>query len=99
MKCESFFNFFETVDASTCEDEHEDKEEDNEEHEHQHGEKIDEDYEMGNCFKDDLIPLALEYYLGVIDQESDEEDDYGEEADEDEKPKDKKPKKSKEGEE
>jgi hypothetical protein len=93
VKCESFFNFFETVDASTCEDEHEEKDEDDE-HEHGHGDKIDEDYELGNCFKDDLIPLALEYYLGVIEQESDDEDDYGDEQDEDEKP-DKKPKKSK----
>lgn len=98
VKCESFFNFFETVDAETsCDHDHDDKDEDDEEHDHPHGEKIDEDYEMGNCFKDDLIPLALEYYLGVIDQESDEDEDYGEEGDDDDKPAEKKPKKSKEG--
>jgi nucleosome assembly protein 1-like 1 len=75
VKCESFFNFFETVDAS-CDDDHADKDEDDEEGGHDGcGEKIDADYELGNCFKDDLLPLALEYYLGVIEQESDGDDD------------------------
>ena len=30
---------------------------------------------MADQFKDDLVPLALEYYLGVIDAEADESDD------------------------
>jgi len=54
---------------------------------------MDDDFELGNEFKDQLIPLALEYYLEVI--EHDEEPDYGDEeggdaqpdSDEDEKPK------------
>jgi len=35
-------------------------------------ELMDEDYDLGNEFKDQLIPLALEYYLEVI--EDDDED-------------------------
>ena len=30
------------------------------------GEKMDVDFDLGQVFKDDVIPLALEYYLGVI---------------------------------
>lgn len=47
---------------------------------------MDADFDLGNCFKDDLIPLALEYYLGVIDQEDEDDMDDDEEAEE-EKPK------------
>lgn len=48
---------------------------------------MDQDMELGNCIKDDLIPLALEYYLGVIEQpESDDEDDDDEGSDSDEAP-------------
>ena len=43
---------------------------------------------MGNDIKDDIVPLALEYYLGVIEKDeptdSDEDED---EAEEEEKPK------------
>jgi len=28
---------------------------------------MDEDFEIGNAFKDEVVPLGLEYYLGVID--------------------------------
>jgi nucleosome assembly protein 1-like 1 len=38
------------------------------------GEKMDADYEMGTDFKDQLVPLALEYYLEVIEEESEDED-------------------------
>ena len=38
------------------------------------GEKMDEDFETGNDIKDQLIPLALEYYLEVI-VDSDEDED------------------------
>lgn len=37
------------------------------------GEKMDEDFELGNDFKDQMIPLALEYYLEVIEDESEGE--------------------------
>jgi len=36
---------------------------------------MDEDYDLGNDFKDQLIPLALEYYLEVIEDEEEGEDD------------------------
>ena len=55
---------------------------------------MDQDLEMGNCFKDDLIPLGLEYYLGVIEQESEgDDDDLDGMDDDDEEDKAKKPKK------
>lgn len=31
--------------------------------------ELDRQHEIGLCFKDELIPLALEYYLGVLDGE------------------------------
>jgi len=44
---------------------------------------MDHDFDLGNDLKDDIVPLALEYYLGVIEKEeelSEEEDE--EESDE-----------------
>lgn len=35
-------------------------------------ELMDEDFDLGNEFKDQLIPLALEYYLEVIEEDEDE---------------------------
>lgn len=50
-----------------------------EEEEKDIGEKMDEDFDLGNEFKDQLIPLALEYYLEVIeDSEGEEEGSEGE---------------------
>jgi len=59
---------------------------------------MDQDFELGNTIKDDLIPLALEYYLGVIEQpdSEDEDDEEGDDDDSDEAPK-KKSKKSSAG--
>lgn len=54
---------------------------------------MDTDFDVGTTFKDEIVPLGLEYYLGVIEQESDDEegeDDDGDDSDEDEKPKKKK---------
>jgi nucleosome assembly protein 1-like 1 len=65
---ESFFNFFKTVEMPA-----EDalaKEEDDEEK--NVGDKMDEDFDLGNEFKDQLIPLALEYYMEVIEEEEDD---------------------------
>lgn len=57
---------------------------------------MDEDFELGNSIKDDLIPLALEYFLGVIEQaDSDEEDEDDDDDDEDSDGAEKKKKKSK----
>lgn len=43
---------------------------------------IDEQQQMAEQIKDDLVPLALEYYLGVI--EKDDEDSYGDMDDDEE---------------
>lgn len=66
VKCESFFNFFETVETEqkpkkSVQDDDEEGEGDEE------AEQMDEDFDLGTTFRDDLIPLALEYYLGVIE--------------------------------
>lgn len=48
------------------------------------GEDIQEAAEVGEQIKDDLVPLALEYYLGVIDvEEPDMEEDEEEDDDDD----------------
>lgn len=44
-----------------------------EEEEKDFGEKMDEDFDIGNEFKDQLIPLALEYYMQVIEDEEGDE--------------------------
>lgn len=68
---------------------------DEDDEENKIGEQMDHDFDMGNDIKDDIVPLALEYYLGVIEKEdldaSDDEDD--DDDDEVAKPK----KKSKKG--
>jgi hypothetical protein len=52
------------------------------------GEKMDEDFEIGNKFKDWLVPLGLEFYLGVISDDEEEEDGEGDDSDDsDDKPK------------
>ncbi len=55
---------------------------------------MDHDFDMGNDIKDDIVPLALEYYLGVIEKESEGSDDEdGDDDDDDDMPKQKKAKK------
>ena len=54
--------------------------------------KLQDELDVADQFKDDLVPLALEYYLGVIeidDQQDDEDSDGqgGDDSDEDDKPK------------
>lgn len=84
VKCDSFFNFFESIDVSKKPEGAESDEDGDEQ-----AEQMDADFELGNSIKDDLIPLALEYYLGVIDQgDSDSEGDEDDDSDEsDEAPK------------
>lgn len=82
VKCESFFNFFETVE--TAEKSKKPKPDDDEDEEpDEDAEQMDEDFDLGTTFRDDLIPLALEYYLGVIEQEQGGEDDEDSDGDED----------------
>ena len=59
---------------------------------------MDHDFDMGNDIKDDIVPLALEYFLGVIEKEEDDDDEDGDgDDDSDEDPKPKKGKKGKGG--
>ena len=37
------------------------------------GERLDRDYQLGQDFKDELVPLAYEYFLNVIDHYDDDE--------------------------
>ncbi len=43
---------------------------------------MDEDFDLGNEFKDQLIPLGIEYYLAVIEQDEMNSDDDEEGEDE-----------------
>ena len=67
MKVDSFFNFFETVELKEKDKKGGKGGDSDEEGENDVGEQMDADFDLGNDFKDDLIPLALEYYLGVIE--------------------------------
>ena len=96
VKCDSFFNFFETVDLEAAEATKKaqggsDSEDDEE---NKIGEQMDHDFDMGNDIKDDIIPLALEYYLGVIEKDnlSDDSDADDDDDDEEDEPKPKKKK-------
>jgi hypothetical protein len=93
VKCDSFFNFFESIDVSKAEDECSVKKADSDEEDEgdEKAEQMDMDFELGNTIKDDLVPLALEYYLGVVEQGEDSDDDMDDDSDDDdEKPKSKK---------
>lgn len=46
-----------------------DEDKDPEEEEKDVGELMDADFDIGNEFKDQLIPLALEYYMEVIQED------------------------------
>ena len=91
-KQDSFFNFF----TDTADPKEEGQEEDDMGFGDPQDALQDEHCEIGDWFKDDMIPLALEYYLGVIEAEQDEDDeDFGDDddSDGDDKPKGKKGKK------
>ena len=85
---ESFFTFFKTQEMPPPEEMDKMEKEDQEEL----ATKLDEDFDLGNDILNEIIPEALEFYLGVVEDEfsdldsnSDEEDDNedGEEDNED----------------
>lgn len=74
VKAESFFNFFETVDTEKSEkpknekaDEKadDDSAEDDEDRDPQ-AEQMEQDFDLGSTIRDELVPNALEYYLGIV---------------------------------
>ena len=91
VKADSFFNFFESIDVSKPEDAVKQADSDEEDEGNEKAEQMDEDFELGNTIKDDLVPLALEYYLGVVEQGEDSDEDGDSDSDDnDEAPKKKK---------
>ena len=101
VKTDSFFNFFETIEMTEEQQKAADEKkkeagsDDEEDEGDDLAEQMDNDYDIGTSFKDEIVPLALEYYLGVIEQESDDEPDEDDDDSDDEK--EAKPKKSKGG--
>lgn len=107
VKCESFFNIFTTLDpdAENADGKEPQEKDDKKDKKKKGGDDDDEDdeeddmetklgdaVEVGDQIKDDLVPLALEYYLGVIeieDADMDDDDEGDDDSDED-KPKPKK---------
>jgi hypothetical protein len=104
VKQDSFFNFFDSLDIPDVQDliksklaggqPKEDSEGDEDDANKDAGEKMDEDFEIGNKFKDWLVPLGLEFYLGVISDDEEEEEGEGDD-DSDDSDNDKKKKKGK----
>ena len=90
----SFFGTFKNMTKK--EDDKNKKDDDDEEEEEDEEMTIEEHYDMGLQFKEEIIPYAIEYYLGIVDDESlgeDEEEEIEEEEEEEEKPKKKKDRK------
>ena len=93
-KVASFFNFFESVDPEDDKWRNK-KPSENEEEEEDVDNRLQDELELSDIYKDDLVPLALEYYLGVIEKEevgeddddSDSGSDHGKNDDEDKKKK------------
>ena len=98
VKCDSFFNLFEDIDPEQEQPKKEKPGKDDEDFEDEDDEmtdKLQDELDVTDQFKDDLVPLALEYYLGVIEIEDhddgdDSEGGKGDDSDEDDKPKKKK---------
>merc|ERR1712166_871295 len=102
VKVDSWFNLFKNLDPKDVpEKKEEDKPKKDKEGDDDEDDEGDDDMEMdmadaieiGDQIKDDLVPLALEYYLGVIELEDAEGDDDMDDDDDSEDDK-KKPKKA-----
>jgi nucleosome assembly protein 1-like 1 len=87
VKCDSFFNFFATLEASEIADKKPSDDDSEDGDDNKVGEQMDHDFDMGNDIKDDIVPLALEYYLGVIEKEEEGDDDDQDDDDDEEEPK------------
>lgn len=91
VEAKSFFNFFQTHDSAQASEPGkkvmiggEEVEEENPE-----AEALQNDFATGVTIRDELVPLTLEYYLGVIEESDDdkESDEEGEDSEEELKPK------------
>lgn len=95
---DSFFSLFKSYkyDEEKLAEQNRKKKEnpnDNEEDEYDDLEVIQEDYDVGLFIKDDLIPYAVEYYLGINPEEGLQEEIENEEEEEEEETKEKSRKK------
>lgn len=69
--CDSFYNLFSGIDEGDMDDE-----------EDVTADLIEADHEIGGMIRDDIIPNALDYYLGLMMPEEGYGDEYDEEDDE-----------------
>ena len=81
VPCKSFFNFFKDKDPNKTMGEGDDEQDDEES-------DMQDQQETADQIKDDLVPLALEYYLGVIEIDDDDDDDDSDDGSGDDKKKD-----------
>ena len=90
VKVDSFFNFFNDIDPALEDekknqpnadkpknDDEDDMDDDGIEN------RLADDLDQADQFKDDLVPLALEYYLGVIEIDAEDDDDDDDDNDDD----------------
>ena len=89
-KIPSFFSSFRNFEKKEGDKKNEDKDEDDDE-EGEDEMTIEDEYDQALQFKEEIIPYAIEYYLGIADDDEDdlggEEDEEDEEEEEEEKPK------------
>ena len=79
----SFFSGFKNFERKDKKLNNNNDEEDNEEDDEDDYD-IEDEYDFGNLFKDEIIPFAIEYYLNVVEDDFDEEDEESvDEEDED----------------
>jgi nucleosome assembly protein 1-like 1 len=93
-KIPSFFSSFKNMvkkDGDKAKDAEKDDDDDDEEGDEM---TIEEEYDQALQFKEEIIPYAIEYYLGIVDDESLGEDE-DEEIEEEEEEEEEKPKKKK----
>lgn len=88
----SFFNFFKDYDVSKINKEKK-EEDDEEEEEEDELDIIEEEYDLGLFIKEELIPYAIEYYLGIVKDEGEDGEDFEDFEDEEEEEEEPVPKK------
>ena len=68
VKCPSFFNFFETVQTEKeVTPGGEEAQKGQEDSEDTQAEQMEADFDMGCKIRDEVVPLALEYFLNALD--------------------------------
>lgn len=96
---DSFFSSFKDFIKKEENEEEKDKDDDSDSDESKDDDyNIEDEYDLGLQLKEDIIPYAIEYYLGVVeDEEEFEEEEEDEEFEEEEEEEDRHTKKGKKG--